>query len=136
MPIMSAPASTCARANRSSISTTNSNRSRTNSGSSKKSSIRVLMPRRSARLGARALDPALDQLVSADALARKSATARTRSCMRPPPAGSGHRQPAELASCRASSASSSTMAGGWSSKKRTCAPQSAASRAGSEMQET
>ena len=40
--------SICARAKRSSISMTNSNRSRTKAGSSKKSIIRVLMPRRSA----------------------------------------------------------------------------------------
>src|ERR1019366_8160782 len=47
-PITSAPAFNCSCAKRSSISMTKANRSPTNGGSSKKSSIRVLMPRRSA----------------------------------------------------------------------------------------
>ena len=89
MPMMSAPASTCALAKRSSISVTNFMSSCTKPGSSVKSSIRVWMPR---RLEAASVGPSIHPSTIFVAPARRfnSAMARTRSVMRPPPKASGN----------------------------------------------
>ena len=132
-PIRVAPAATCARANSTSMRTVNSKSASTNGGSSKKSNIRVLSPRKSALIAhgpstqpstIRVARAFRQQAYGLDAIAHAAGCGE-----------SGRRRAASLR-LSSSSARLSTIAGGWSSNHSTVAPRSVASRAGSEIAET
>ncbi len=91
------------------------------------------MPRKSAA-SARPFDPAFDEQLAADLLPEQ--LRGTDAVVHPAAAERGQRQAAQHSLVGEQLASVSTIAGGWLSNRCTFAPQSAASRAGSEMHET
>lgn len=114
MPTRSAPASIWTLAKRSPISTQKAKRSRTKAGSSKKSSIRLFNPRRSAASAPRALDPAFHDQFAPHAFLQERHAADAVG--HPPPAeGIGNRQARQVGPFGERGVSS-MIAAGWCSK--------------------